>query len=63
MKQYPVKRHCTIVTPSLNAFHGYASTYMDLLVEEAKKDLKAALTTKEQKLHHLKTMGKISSAR
>jgi len=53
----------TIVTPSLNAFHGSASTYMDLLVEEAKKDLKAALTTKEQKLHHLKTMGKVSSAR
>jgi hypothetical protein len=39
MKQYPVKRHCTIVTPSLNAFHGYASTYMDLLVEEAKEDV------------------------
>ena len=63
---------CTIVTPSLNAFHGSASTYMDPLVEEAKKDagrkrrneeLKAALATKEQKLHHLKTMGKVSSAR
>jgi len=66
------EKPCTIVTPSLNAFHGSASTYMDLLAEEAKKDagrkrrneeLKAALTTKEQKLHHLKTMGKISSAR
>ena len=57
---------------TLNTFHGSASTYMDLLVEKAKKDegrkprnekLKAALKTKKQELHHIKTMGKVSSAR
>jgi hypothetical protein len=63
---------CSSVTPSLNVTHGSASIYLDLLVEESKKDegrkwwneeLKAMLKRKEQKLNHIKTIGKVSSAR
>ena len=57
---------------SMNVSKGSASLYMDLLTEESKNDegrkrkneeLKATLKTKEQKLQHIKAMGKVSSAR
>ncbi len=56
----------------MNVSKGSASLYMDLLIEESKNDegrkrkneeLKATLKTKEQKLQHIKAMGKVSSAR